>query len=219
MSFKIYLSPERRPAPHGPYLGYPSLFEHDVATAIAEKGSTALQRCGFLVKIAPPAATLRVRVAEAIQWQANYYLPIHTNASSSTGKEGTARGPEVLAYGQPGGASWRACQMTYEELMKIYPADTGRGVKTNTTFYEINSTPMLSVYPELAFHDNGADARWLVENQGEIAEALCRGVCRWFGVEYTAPKQKETEEELWQQRYLSLRQSLQALLEENPAQI
>ena len=58
-----------------------------------------------------------------------------------------------------------------------------------------------------------------MENQGEIAEALCRGVCRWFGVEYTAPKQKETEEELWQQRYLSLRQSLQALLEENPAQI
>ena len=87
MSFKIYLSPERRPAPHGPYFGYPSLFEHDVATAIAEKGSTALQRCGFLVKMAPPAATLRVRVAEAIQWQANYYLPIHTNASSSTGKE------------------------------------------------------------------------------------------------------------------------------------
>ena len=72
---------------------------------------------------------------------------------------------------------------------------------------------MLSVYPELAFHDNGADARWLVENQGEIAEALCRGVCRWFGVNYTAPAGED-----WQQRYLSLRQSLQALLEENPAQ-
>ena len=27
---KIYLSPERRPAPHGPYFGYPTLFEHDV---------------------------------------------------------------------------------------------------------------------------------------------------------------------------------------------
>ena len=98
--------------------------------------------------------------------------------------------------------------------MKIYPADTGRGVKTNTTFYEINSTPLLSVYPELAFHDNGADAQWLVENQEEIAEALCRGVCRWFGVNYTVPAGED-----WQQRYLSLRQSLQALLEENPAQI
>lgn len=164
--------------------------------------------------MAPPAATVRVRVAEAISWQADYYLPIHTNASSATPREGSARGPEVLAYGQPGGISWRACQMTYEELMAIYPAATTRGVRQNTTFYEINSTPMLSVYPELAFHDNGADAQWLVENQGEIAEALCRGVCRWFGVNYTAPAGED-----WQQRYLSLRQSLQALLEENPAQI
>ena len=173
---KIYLSPERRPAPHGPYFGYPTLFEHDVTTSIAQKTATALTRCGFSVKMAPPAATVRVRVAEAISWQADYYLPLHTNASSATPREGSARGPEVLAYGQPGGISWRACQMTYEELMAIYPAATTRGVRQNTTFYEINSTPMLSVYPELAFHDNGADARWLVENQGEIAEALCRGV-------------------------------------------
>ena len=134
--------------------------------------------------------------------------------ASATPREGSARGPEVLAYGQPGGISWRACQMTYEELMAIYPAAATRGVRQNTTFYEINSTPMLSVYPELAFHDNGADAQWLVENQGAIAEALCRGVCRWFGVNYAAPAGED-----WQQRYLSLRQSLQALLEENPAQI
>ncbi len=176
---KIYLSPERRPAPHGPYFGYPTLFEHDVTTSIAQKTAAALTRCGFSVKMAPPAATVRVRVAEAISWQADYSLPIHTNASSATPREGSAR-----------------------------------GVRQNTTFYEINSTPMLSVYPELAFHDNGADAQWLVENQGAIAEALCRGVCRWFGVNYTAPAGED-----WQQRYLSLRQSLQALLEENPAQI
>lgn len=34
---KIYLSPERRPAPHGPYFGYPTLFEHDVTTSIGPK--------------------------------------------------------------------------------------------------------------------------------------------------------------------------------------
>ena len=156
---KIYLSPERRPAPHGPYFGYPTLFEHDVTTSIAQKTAAALTRCNFMVKIASPADDLRARVREAISWQADYYLPIHTNASSATPREGSARGPEVLAYGQPGGISWRACQMTYEELMAIYPAATTRGVRQNTTFYEINSTPMLSVYPELAFHDNGADAQ------------------------------------------------------------
>ena len=39
---KIYLSPERRPAPHGPYFGYPTLFEHDVTTSIAQKTAAAL---------------------------------------------------------------------------------------------------------------------------------------------------------------------------------
>ena len=84
MTPKIYLSPERRPAPHGSYFGYPNLYEHDVTTAIARK----------------------------------------------------------------------------------------------------------------------------------TAEALTRGVCRWFGVSYLPP-----QIDPWQQKYLSLRQSLQALLEEHSAQI
>ena len=43
---------------------------------------------------------------------------------------------------------------------------------------------MLSVYPELAFHDNGADAIWLVQNKKQIAEALCKSVCDWFNMPY-----------------------------------
>ena len=68
MTPKIYLSPERRPAPHGPYFGYPNLYEHDVTTAIARKTAEALNRCNFMVKIASPADDLRARVREAISW-------------------------------------------------------------------------------------------------------------------------------------------------------
>lgn len=210
MAKKIYLSPERRPAPHGPYFGQPGCYEHDMTTRIAELTADALTRCGFAAKLAQPAATLRQRVAEAILWGADYYLPIHTNASSATLQEGTARGPEVLAYGSPEGVSWRACQMTYEALMEIYPGKTDRGVRSNTTFYEINSTPMLSVYPELAFHDNAADAAWLVENKSAIAEALAKAVCRWYGVSYQPPQTADP----WQQKYRSLLEKLQALLAE-----
>lgn len=210
MSKKIYLSPERRPAPHGPYFGQPGLYEHGVTTEIAELTAEALTRCGFAAKLAQPAATLRQRVAEAVGWGADYYLPIHTNASTATLKEGTARGPEVLAYGNPEGVSWRACQMTYEALMEIYPEKTDRGVRGNTTFYEINSTPMLSVYPELAFHDNAKDAAWLVENKAAIAEALTRAVCRWYGVSYQPPQPAD----LWQQKYRTLLEKLQTLLTE-----
>ena len=44
MSKKIYLSPERRPAPHGPYFGHPGVWEHDVTVRIAEKTAAALCR-------------------------------------------------------------------------------------------------------------------------------------------------------------------------------
>ena len=49
---------------------------------------------------------------------------------------------------------------------------------------------MLSIYPEIAFHDNGQDAIWLVQNKKAIGEALCKGVCDWFGVTYKAEEEK-----------------------------
>ena len=181
---KVYLSPERRPNPHGPYFGFPGVYEHDVCVEIGAYCADALTRCGFEVKVADPADDIRKRVAEGIEWDADYYMPIHTNASTATLNEGTAQGPVILRYGNAGGASDRACQMCYRRLMEIYPRNTKRGVKQNTDFYEINSTPMLSVYPELAFHDNGADAIWLVQNKKQIAEALCKSVCDWFNMPY-----------------------------------
>lgn len=183
---KIYLSPERRPAPHGPYCGYPGLSEHEVCCAIAELTAAALTRCGYEVKVGSPEDDIRHRVAEATAWGADYYLPIHTNASGTSG-QGTAQGPMVLRCGKSGSPSDKACQITYRHLMAIYPRVTQRGVIQNTSFYEIVATPMLSVYPELAFHDNAADARWIVENKAAIAEALCKGVAEYFGTDYIAP--------------------------------
>ena len=182
---KIYLSPERRPAPHGKYWGM-EVYEHDVCREIAALLCPMLVRCGFAVKTAEDAPNIVQRVAEAAAWGADCYLPIHTNASTAdVTKEGTAQGPLVIRYGASGGVSDRACTMVYNRLMEIYPRDTRRGVIANTGgFYEIDKTPMLSIYPELAFHDNGEDAHWLVNSRAEIAEALCRGLCDWYGVEF-----------------------------------
>lgn len=194
MAKKIYLSPERRPNPHGPYWGYAGVYEHDVCCEIAEYCKEALIRCGFEVKIASPNDNMEKRVAEGVSWGANYYMPIHTNAATAKPIEGTAQGPTVLRYGNEGGVSDRACKMVYNQLMAIYPRKTKRGVYTQNAFYEIRMTPMLSVYPELAFHDNGEDAKWLVENKKEIAIALCKGVCQWFNVDYVEENNTTTNE-------------------------
>ena len=85
---KIYLSPENRPAPHGPYTGYPGTYEHDVCCEIAEYYKAALERCGFEVTIAEPQRSIRsgeTRQAYANKHGYDLYSTIHTNAGGGTG--------------------------------------------------------------------------------------------------------------------------------------
>ena len=212
MSKKIYLSPERRVAPHGKYWGM-ELYEHDFCGDVARRTGKALEQVGFQVKVQDdPALTQEARVAEAVKWGADCYLPIHTNASTDGTQQGTARGPLVLAYDHP--ASQAACQAVYEALLKIYPdKGKGRGVQVNRTFYEIIRTPMLSVYPEIAFHDNGDDAKWLAQNPQAIAEALCSGLSAYYGLQQSSGTQEDYQKELERER------ALRALAEEKLARI
>lgn len=191
MAKKIYLSPENRPGPHGPYAGYAGIYEHDVCTNIADCEKQALERCGFAVTLADPGSTMAERVTEANRGGYALYQTVHTNAGGGTGAE-------CLYYNHP--ASIKANQCVYDELTKLYPSK--RGIKDGSSYYENNQTNMVSCYPEIAFHDNRKDARFLVENVREIGEALCRGVCRYFGVAYIEPeKEDETD---YKRLYLEL---------------
>ena len=172
---KIYLSPENRPKPHGPYTGYPTVYEHDVCCEIAEYEKEALERCGFEVVVASEQSTMAERCKWANNNRVDLYQTIHTNAGGGTGAE-------CLYYGNVNGQSYRANQAVYNELVSLYPSK--RGLKDGTNYYENKMTNMVSVYPEIAFHDNGADAKFLVENKKAIGEALCKGICAYTGVGY-----------------------------------
>ena len=181
MAKLIYLSPERRPKPHGPY-AVGGVYEHDVCCEIAAFTATALERCGFLAAIAPPTFTLEERVNWANKNGVNYYMAIHTNAGGGTGAE-------CLYYNHS--ASIRANQLVYDELTKLYPSK--RGIKDYTVFYENNTTNMVSCYPEIAFHDNPKDAAFILENKQAIGEALAKGVCAYFSVAYVPPEEKPVD--------------------------
>lgn len=175
---KIYLSPENRPGPHGPYTGYPGVYEHDVCCEIAKYEKRALERCGLSVTIADPGKGMAARCAEANAAGYDLYQTVHTNAGGGTGAE-------CLYYGKPGGASYKANEAVYEALTQLYPSK--RGLKDGNQFYENNQTYMVSVYPELAFHDNAKDATFLVEHKRELGEALAKGVCTYLKLGYKAP--------------------------------
>lgn len=191
MAKKIYLSPENRPGPHGPYAGYAGIYEHDVCTSIADCEKQALERCGFAVTLAEPGSTMAERVTEANRGGYALYQTVHTNAGGGTGAE-------CLYYNHP--ASIKANQCVYDELTKLYPSK--RGIKDGSGYYENNQTEMVSCYPEIAFHDNEKDAKFLVNNVKEIGEALCKGVCNYFGAAYVAPKEEDSTD--YKQLYLEL---------------
>ena len=50
--------------------------------------------------------------------------------------------------------------------------------------YEINVPKALTVYVECEFHDTSTGASWIINNVSKIGEAICRGLCDYFGISY-----------------------------------
>lgn len=178
---KIYISPENRPKPHGKYINY-NLYEHDICCEIAYYEKEALERCGFEVKIADPDSNMANRCIEANNARYDIYQTIHTNAATSPN---TATGCECLYYGQIDSKSFKANRCVYDELIKLYPSE--RGLKNGTGYYENRMTDMVSIYPEIAFHDNEKDVEFIIHNIQNIGESLCKGVCKYLNVDYIVP--------------------------------
>ena len=160
----IYLSPERRPAPHGKYWGYDT-YEQEVCTDIAGRAAALLAANGFLPILADPAMTIRQRAQWANKNKVDFYLPIHTNASTDGSKEGIATGCEMIAYQHP--ASIRANRCIYDEITKLYPSK--RGLKNGNAY---------------------TDAAWILSSRQQIAEAITKGICAYYGQEYIQPEDK-----------------------------
>lgn len=181
--YRVFISPERRPGPHGPYTGRTGVFEHDVCYEIGKMLQAELEGAGVLTVLASPDSTMAQRVDWANKNGVNYYICLHTNAGGGTGTE-------CLYYNHP--ASIKANQLVYDELTKLYPSK--RGIKDYSHFYENAYTRMVSCYPEIAFHDNEKDVEFILNNKKEIAEALCRGICAFLGVKYEPPTDDDTAE-------------------------
>ena len=194
---KIYLSPERRPAPHGPFADGVT-FEHDYCVEIAEMERKDLERCGFEVIVAPDSMTIAQRAKEANRLKMDLYQAIHTNAGGGTGTE-------MFYYPDP--ESIRANQLVYDELVELYPSK--RGIKNGKAYLENNSTDMVSVYAEIAFHDTKKDVEFLLSEKRQIAAALARGTCKYFGVAYLEEEAGGQAEEI-----ARLKERLEALKKE-----
>ena len=157
--------------------------------AIATK--SALERCGFDVKLVQ-YATMAEKCAASDAFGAELHLPIHTN-----GFNGSVSGTRIF-YGVDGSAGHKAAKAILSRLGPITPGAPDM-VQAYPQLYEIRTPKAPTAYIEADFHDVAAVADWIIDHTQEIGEAICHGVCDYFGVQYVNKKENDADEALVKQ--------------------
>lgn len=175
MAKKIYLSPSDQVDNR---YAYGNTTEAIQCRRIADALEKALVRCGFEVKN-NKTSSMYQRVAESNSWGADLHMPLHTNAFN-----GKTSGTRIYTYDSTGKGR-QAAKKVFDRLAPITP---GTSESLNVAdFYEIVYANAPTVYIESEFHDVPDVAKWIIEHVTDIAEAICKGVCEYFGVKYVAP--------------------------------
>lgn len=179
---KIYLSPSDQPAN---LYAYGNTNEKVVCTEISSYAEKALKRNGFEV-ITATSTSLRTRCSEADKWGADLYIPVHTNAFN-----GKVSGTRMICYALSG-EGYKACKAIYNALAPVTPGKS-ENITANPGLYEIKTPKAPTAYIEVDFHDVPEVAKWIIEHKEEIGEAICKGVCNYYGVTYKAKEAPKKE--------------------------
>ncbi len=142
-----------------------------------------LRRHGLTTDRNSPDMTLQQVVADSNSVNPTVHVALHSNAAN-----GQARGAEVYAH-RFGGAGEQLARDVYDRIEEIAPTP-GLGVKEGySTFngqgmYELKRTTAPAILAEVAFHDNPADAQFIIDNIYEIGQAIAKGVLDYFDIDY-----------------------------------
>ena len=162
---KIYLSPSSQP-----YNKYAvgNTTEQVVCNQIADYAKNALERNGYEVKKDAEGTSNTAKVNSGNTWGADLYICIHTNAG------GTSKGTMGICY--PGYSENPYLKSVYLSVANSTPW-SDLGIVERSDLYEINTSKMMCVYMELAFHDKADSAQWILDHQKILGEAIAKGVC------------------------------------------
>ncbi len=174
MSKKLYFSPSSQP--ENKY-AYGNTNEQEQCNEIALECVKVAKRCGFQAKT-NTNSDMYNRTKESNDWGADLHMPIHTNAAN-----GKVQGTRLFSFDTKG-TGYKVCQSIMKTLAPITPG-TSDSI-TVQSFYEITNANAPTAYIEVAFHDNKTEAKWIVEHTKEIAEAIVKGLCNYYGVKYVS---------------------------------
>ena len=159
--------------------------EQDLVFEIARQTAVILRQNGLEVRLSRPtpetqlgtsnATSLAARVNDANSWGADYFISLHTNASTIP----SASGSEAFVYT----ASSRAYPLAQNILTQLN-ASTGlanRGVSVRTNLYVLRRTRMPATLVELGFITNPGDAALMAGQPQLFARGVADGVLAYLG--------------------------------------
>ena len=116
-----------------------------------------------------PGKSLSESVKESNSLNVDYHLSLHSNAGGGKGSEGFYT---KTSYG--------FTKSILDSLQDILPYPT-RGPKYGQdSLYELKRTTASSSLIEILFHDDKAQALFIINNQKEIAEAIFNGIVSYL---------------------------------------
>ena len=169
----IYLRPSQQ---SGNLYAFGNTNEREQCEKIASACRDALVVHGFNV-VLTPEKDVTVRVRDAFEEGADWYIPIHTNAF-----DGSVTGTRLMIREktQP---DFVMAEYIMKYLDAVCPGKSSNITEHGDRWYEQRLTdPIPSVYCECEFHDNKSAAEFIVGHTTEIGESIARGICEFYDV-------------------------------------
>ena len=188
MAIKIYIDQGHNPVNPNAGSEGNGLREQDIVYRIGKELEALLDADGdFDVRVSRPsedtllgtsnASSLRLRVEDANNWGADYFLSLHTNASVNT----EASGSEAFVYSRNGEA-YILSEIILSKL-NAFTRLRNRGVKIRPSLYVLRRTRMPAALIELGFITNYNDALLMSREPGLFAEAIYEALLEYFGID------------------------------------
>ena len=187
MAIKIYVDQGHNP--YNPNAGAEGngLREQDLVYRIGVLLAERLRANGsFDVRLSRPTSdtqigssnseSLRLRVAEANAWGADYFISLHTNAAASS----AATGSEALVYTIPSVAASLGTDILY--WLNRFTGLKNRGVIIRNRLYVLRKTRMPAVLVELGFITNYGDAMLMLDSPELFADGVYNGIINYLGL-------------------------------------
>ncbi len=178
----IFLSPSTQE--YNPYVTGAGSEEYFM-NLLADEMEPLLLANGIQFARNDPQGTVGNSIRQSNAGSYDFHLALHSNASGP-GSEGQNRG--IIAFYYPGSVNGqRAAELFAAALREIYPLPNQVTARSATNLVELRRTKAPAVLLEIGYHDNTADALWIQEHIGLIAQTLVQAMTEYFGLPYVYP--------------------------------